>query len=165
AQQPRDLRRRQKAGSPAAEVDGLELLKRMALARKHELVLQRVDVLGDQAVHAGVRIEVAVPALVAAEGEVDIQVPECLQSCPFTGRSARLAERARTGGSCHPPVTSSLRSMTFALLSSRRRSGSISKTESGRPAAAHTTSYPSRSRSMNTGRSVAWPNGGTPPMA
>src|SRR5438270_4273873 len=60
--------------------------------------------------------------------------------------------------------TAHLTSVTTALLSSRRRAGSISKTESGRPAAAHTTAKARRSRSMNTGRSVPCPNGGTPPI-
>ena len=36
---------------------------------------------------------------------------------------------------------------------------------SGRPAAAHTTSWAIRSRSMKTGTVVACPNGGTPPIA
>src|ERR1700730_15621991 len=52
------------------------------------------------------------------------------------------------------------KSATTASLSSRRRPGEISNTESGRPGAAQTTLCPSRSRSMNPGTSVAWPNGG-----
>src|SRR5579859_1299066 len=46
------------------------------------------------------------------------------------------------------------KSETTARLSSRRRSGLISNTVSGVPAAAHTAPYPMRSRSMNTGISV-----------
>src|SRR6266550_218438 len=57
-----------------------------------------------------------------------------------------------------------LRSAITALLNSRNRLGAISNTASGRRAAAQTAGYARRSRSMNTGTSVAWPKGGTPPI-
>src|SRR6202165_724015 len=43
-------------------------------------------------------------------------------------------------------LAAAFRSTTVAALRSRRRSGEISNTESGRPAAAHTRASPSRSR-------------------
>src|SRR5947207_3955785 len=69
--------------------------------------------------------------------------------------------RSPAGGAGSPEA---LRSATTALLNSLNRMGAISNTASGRPAAAQTAVYARRSRSMNTGTSVAWPKGGTPPI-
>ena len=51
-----------------------------------------------------------------------------------------------------------------AAAAATRSSGAIANTSFHVPAAAHTSSYCSRSGSMNTGSGVAWPNGGTPPI-
>src|SRR5437773_4830864 len=69
--------------------------------------------------------------------------------------------RSPAGGAGSPEA---LRSAITALLNSLNRLGAISNTASGRPAAAQTAGYARRSRSMNTGTSVAWPKGGTPPI-
>ncbi len=79
---------RQQAWRAASEVDGLQLLERKSFTSKDQLALQRVDVIGHQPIHAGVGVEVAVAALVPAEGNVQVQVPERLKllSSPFMGR-------------------------------------------------------------------------------
>ena len=95
--------------------NGLELLERKPFARKDQLTLQSVDVVRHQAVHAGVGVEVAVAALVPAERDMQVEVPERMQL-----------------------LSAHFRSATVAWLTSISRSGRISKTESGRPAAAQT---------------------------
>ena len=56
------------------------------------------------------------------------------------------------------------RSVTSPWLASTNLCGSMPKTSCQVPAAAHTSSYWSRSGSMKICSGVAWPNGGTPPM-
>ena len=69
-----------------------------------------------------------------------------------------------------PPVKSTTersracRSVTVPPLARTRSSGAIGNTSCHVPAAAHTSSYASRSGSTKTGSGVAWPNGGTPPI-
>ena len=63
------------------------------------------------------------------------------------------------------PAEGSARSTTVPPLARTRSAGRSANTASGRPAAAHTTSCPSRSRSTRIVVPVAWPNGGTPPIA
>ena len=58
----------------------------------------------------------------------------------------------------------SARSHGIAPLAATRSPGEIGKTTSGAPAAAKTTSWTSKSRSMKTGRGSWLPNGATPPM-
>ena len=101
-EQPRHQLRLQQAGRPPAEIDRVELLERIPLAGEDQLALQRIDVVGHEAVHPRVRVEVAVAALVLAEGNVYVEMMEGSQwSSPFMGRSARLVERARTGVARH----------------------------------------------------------------
>src|SRR5262249_57046016 len=77
------------------------------------------------------------------------------------GRAVDLAAAAPAGYEDPAHVSSSTR----AALSSASWTGAMGKTASGRPAAAQTTSWRVRSRDMKTGSTIAWPNGGTPPIA
>ena len=75
-------RRREQARRATAEVDRLQLLERKPLAREDQLALEGVDVVRHQPVHARVRVEIAVAALVLAERDVHVEVPEGVQR-PF----------------------------------------------------------------------------------
>src|SRR5258708_14730906 len=123
------------------EVDSLALVgHELPYALRHPVVDSR-ELLSDR-VH--VRIPAAVALALAPEASVLIaQVGDrtahlALHTTPFARlRTWNLlaAVAAKNKDAAHRL----LRSDTFALLSSRKRSGSISNTESGRPAAAHTT--------------------------
>ena len=71
-EQPRHLRGGKQARRPPSEVDRLELLKRISLAGEDELLLEGVDIFRHEAVHPGIRVEVAVTALVPAKRDMDV---------------------------------------------------------------------------------------------
>src|SRR5689334_13591789 len=70
---------REQAWRSTTEVNGSQLFKRTRLARGGELGVERRHVVRHQAVHPRVRVEVAVAALVPAERNVHVQVPERLR--------------------------------------------------------------------------------------
>src|SRR5215472_4554120 len=76
----------------------------------------------------------------------------------------RLGSWRLSGRTTTPRQAGHVSSPTRAPLSSASRAGVIEKTASGRPAAAQTTSWLVRSRSMKMGSMFAWPKGGTPPI-
>src|SRR6266849_6202377 len=73
-QQTRDEVWRKNARRSATEVDGLQAREVALLPRGTELALERLDVVRHDPVHAGVRVEIAVAALVLAERQVDVEV-------------------------------------------------------------------------------------------
>ena len=83
SKQSRDQVGGQQARRPAAQVDGVELLERVALARERQLPFERVDVVGHEPVHPRISVEVAVAALVLAEGDVQVKVSKRLQVLPL----------------------------------------------------------------------------------
>jgi len=97
-QQMRDEVWRKNAGRSATEVDGLQAREVALLPGGTELALQRLDVVRHEPVHAGVRVEIAVPALVLAEREVDVKMGK--RPSPLGGEVGR-----RPGGELHLPST------------------------------------------------------------
>src|SRR2546430_11658086 len=71
-EQPRYLRGGEQARRSPSDVDRLELLKRITLAGEDKLLLEGVDVIRHEAVHPGIRVEVAVTALVPAKRDMDV---------------------------------------------------------------------------------------------
>src|SRR5918993_993830 len=166
----------------AAEVGGAHLVGHHGHA---------VDLAADVAVQGAVVEEqrVAEPGAAARlDGDTQREVVATLAGQQVAdlgrGRFAERDNRCRLGHLGHPcsfrvsmpahdsgpypaggPSSTSVTSATSPPVARSRSPGAIGKTWRGVPAAAQTSSNPVRCRSISTGRSRAWPNGGGPPMA
>jgi post-segregation antitoxin (ccd killing protein) len=74
AQQPRHHVRWQEARRAAAEVNGLQPREPVLLTRRDELTFEGVDIVRHESIHPRIRVEIAIAALVLAEGDVDVEV-------------------------------------------------------------------------------------------
>ena len=131
SEQSRYQVRGQQARRAASQVDGVELLECVALAGERQLPFQRVDVVRHEPVHPRVGVEVAVPALVLAEGDVEIKVAKVLElahtplmvyRCPRADSSSRrrwsAASRSlETSSLILCPIRSSIRAICRPICS------------------------------------------------